>query len=137
MENRRSSWIGVAVDETARSDRRAASQYRRAALRSAGAVCYYKRKAGGNARAIIIGNESRAAELTGCDVGRAAEAVAFHFNRRRGVFHLSSHELTFCPWGGSPWVGVVGPRAWEYSATAGLIPTEFRPLGSQHPELNP
>src|SRR5438309_8952241 len=117
MENRRSSWIGVAVDETARGDRRAASQYRRAALRSAGAVCYYKRKAGGNARAIIIGNESRGAELAGCDVGRAAEAVAFHFHRRRGVFHLSCHELTFCPW-----VGVVGPRAWEYSASAGLTP---------------
>src|SRR5437899_2168866 len=117
MENRRSSWIGVAVDETARSDRCATSQYRRAALRSAGAVCDYKLKASSDARAIIIGNKSRGAELAGCDVGRAAEAAAFHCNRRRRVFHLSCRELTFCPW-----VGVVGPRAWEYSASAGLIP---------------
>src|ERR1700739_4890387 len=98
MENRRSPWTGVAVDEAARSDRRAASQYGRAALRSACAVCDYKLKAGGNARAIINGNESRRAEWAGCDVGRAAEVAAFHFNRRRGVFHLSCHELTFCPW---------------------------------------
>src|SRR5207253_812477 len=76
------------------------SQHRRAALRSAGAVCDYKLKAGGDARAIIIGNESRGAQLAGCDVGRAAEAAAFHFNCRRRVFHLSCRELTFCPWVG-------------------------------------
>src|SRR6266436_3594979 len=117
MENRRSPWTGVAADEAARSDRPSASQHRRAALRSACVVCDYKLKAGGNARAIIIGNESRRAELAGCDVGRAAEAAAVHFHRRRGVFHVSCHELTFCPW-----VGVVGPRAWEYSASGSLIP---------------
>src|SRR5882724_4923337 len=95
MENRRSPWTGVAGDEAARSDRPSAPQYRRATLRSPGAVCDYKLKAGSNARAIVIGNESRGAELAGCDVGRAAEVAAFHFHLRRGVFHLSCHELTF------------------------------------------
>src|SRR5882724_5644181 len=117
MENRRSPWTGVAADEAARSDPPSASQHRRAALRSPGAVCDYKLKAGSNARAIIIGYESRGAELAGCDVGRTAEVAAIHFHRRPGVFHLSCHELTFCPC-----VGVVGPRAWEYSSSAGLIP---------------
>src|SRR6266567_6147872 len=96
MENRRSPWTGVAVDEAAQSDRPSASQYRGAALRSACVVCDYKLKAGGNARAIIVGSENRGAELAGCDVGRAAEVAAFHFNRGRGVFHLSCHEVTFC-----------------------------------------
>src|SRR5882724_2851105 len=97
MENRRSPWTGVAADEAARSDRPSASQHRRAALRSPGAVCDYKLEAGSNARAIIIGYESRGAELAGCDVRRTAEVAAIHFHRRPGVFHLSCHELTFCP----------------------------------------